>query len=32
MNHPFVHRVWRACVALSPVIALTLTITFGRRW
>ncbi len=32
MTHPFVHRVWRLCVTLGPIIAIALTLVAGRRW
>ena len=32
MSHPLIDRVWRACVALGPVVAIALTLVAGRRW
>jgi hypothetical protein len=32
MNHPLIDRIWRVCVTLSPVVALTITVLAGRRW
>ena len=32
MTHPLIHRVWRLCVTLGPIIAIALTLAAGRRW
>jgi hypothetical protein len=32
MSHPLLDRVWRACVALGPIVAIALTLAAGRRW